>query len=365
MSSCPLNGRAGNDRQIVDGYSTQKNAGVMMAKNDWDELHRDSIIIDAVCPLLRTKKYVDWYHEGGVTVAAPTIASAEGAAATLREIARWKKTIEADPKLVQVDSVAGIEAAKRAGKLGLLFHFQGTGPIEDDADLAYAYKALGVGVIQLAYNVKNFVGDGADERTDAGLSYFGERLIKALNDARIVVDLSHTGVQTSFDAIDASSQPVVVSHGNPRALHNVRRNLPDELIKAVAETGGLVGAVGFPGFVGPSPRPTLDQFIDHIAYMIDLIGIDHIGLGIDYYNAQHPVMPDAEAIAWYKAQLEIGRWRPGTYPPPPHYYPEGIETPRTLRNLTRRLGERGFGPPDIKKILGENWLRVYRTIWGA
>jgi membrane dipeptidase len=336
-----------------------------MTKDGWDSLHRESIIIDAVCPLLRNKRHVDWYYEGGVTVATPTIASAEGVAATLRSIASWKTAIAADPKLVQVDSVAGIEAAKRDGKLGLLFHFQGTGPIEDEPELVHAYKALGVGVIQLAYNVKNFVGDGADERTDAGMSYFGERLIKALNDARIVVDCSHTGVQTSFDAIEFSSRPVIVSHGNPRALHNVRRNLPDDLIKAIAASGGVVGAVGFPGFVSASPRPTLDQFIDHIAYLADLIGIDHVGLGIDYYNAQYPVMTDAEATAWYKVQLANGRWRPGTYPPPPHYYPEGIETPRTMPNLTRRLGERGFQPADIKKILGGNWIRVYRAVWGA
>ena len=328
-----------------------------------DELHRTAIVIDAVCPLLRTKKYVDWYYEGGITVAAPTIASSEDASAALREIASWKRTIAADDRLVQVDSVAGIEAAKRHGKLGLLFHFQGTGPIEDDPDLVHAYKALGVGIIQLAYNVKNRVGDGADERTDAGLSYFGERLIKAMNDARVIVDCAHTGVQTSLDAIEASSRPVVISHGNPRAMHDVKRNLPDHLIRAAAATGGLVGVVGFPGFISASPRPTLDQFIDHIAYMVDLIGIDHVGLGIDYYNAQHPVMPDAEATIWYEAQLKDGRWRPGTYPPPPHYYPAGIETPRTFPNLTARLLERGFQPADIRKILGENWLRVYRAVW--
>jgi len=331
--------------------------------SDAETLHRDAVVIDAVCPLLRQKKYVDWYYEGGVTVAAPTVASGEGAGATLREIARWKATIAADPRLVQVDSVAGIRAAKRDGKLGLLFHFQGTGPIEDEPELVLAYKALGVGIIQLAYNVKNFVGDGADERTDAGLSYFGVRLIEAMNKARVIVDCAHTGVRTSLDAVEASSAPVVISHGNPRALHDVRRNLPDDLIRAVAKTGGLVGAVGFPAFIGPSPRPTLDQFIDHIVYLVDLIGIDHVGLGIDYYNAQYPVMTDAEATTWYQAQLQQGRWRPGTYPPPPHYYPEGIETPQTMPNLTRRLLERGFAPDDVRKVLGDNWMRVYAAVW--
>lgn len=328
------------------------------------ELHRSAIVIDAVCPLLHVKKYVDWYYEGGVTIAAPTIATSEGAAHALREIASWKAAIARDERLVQVDSAAGVEAAKRDGKLGLLLHFQGTGPIEDEPELVHAYKALGVGIIQLAYNVKNRVGDGADERTDAGISYFGERLIKAMNEARILVDCAHTGVQTSLDAIELSTRPVVISHGNPRAIHDVKRNLPDHLIKAVAATGGLVGAVGFPGFISPSPRPTLDQFIDHIAYMVDLIGIDHVGLGIDYYFAQYPVMTDEEAERCYQEQLKDGRWRPGTYPPPPHYYPQGIETPQTFPNLTARLLHRGFAPEDVRKVLGENWIRVYRAVWG-
>lgn len=330
-----------------------------------EELHRSAIVIDAVCPLLRSKQYVDWYLEGGVTVAAPTIASSEDAGTALRAIASWRAAIAADDRLVQVDSVAGIEAAKRDGKLGLLFHFQGTGPVEDETELVAVYKALGVGVMQLAYNVKNLVGDGADERTDAGLSYFGERLIKAMNEARMLVDCAHTGVQTSLDAIEISTRPVVISHGNPRALHDVKRNLPDHLARATAQTGGLVGVVGFPGFISASTRPTLDQFIDHIAYWADLLGIDHVGLGIDYYFAQHPVMSDEAAKAWYAETLKNGRWRAETYPPPPHYFPEGIETPQTMPNLTGRLLERGFQPADVRKVLGENWLRVYRDVWGA
>ncbi|GAB4179124.1 MAG: dipeptidase [Thalassobaculales bacterium] len=328
-------------------------------------LHREAIVIDAVCPLLRDKKHVDWYIEGGCTVAAPTVASMETAAVALRAIAGWKKFIAGDPRLVQVDSAAGIEAAKAAGRLGLLFHFQGTDPIEDDPDLVYAYKALGVGIIQLCYNIKNRVGDGADERTDAGLSYFGLRLIQAMNDARIIVDCSHTGVQTSLDAVEASSRPVVISHGNPRAIKDSRRNLPDHLMKAVAASGGLVGMVGFPGFVADSPRPTLDQFIDHLAYSVDLIGIDHVGLGVDYYNGQWPVMSDEQARAYYDAVVANGKWRPGTYPPPPHYYPAGIETPRTLPVLTQGLAARGFGAEDIRKVLGGNWMRVYREVWGG
>lgn len=327
-------------------------------------LHAASIVIDAVCPLLFTKTLVDWYKEGGVTVAAPTLASIEGMGPAMRSIASWKAFIRSREDLAQVRAACDVEQFKHDCKLGLLFHFQGGDPLEDDPELAHLYKELGVGIIQLCYNVRNRIGDGADERTDSGLSYFGVKVVAALNTARVIVDCAHTGVRTSLDAIELSTRPVVISHGNARGIHESPRNLPDHLIKAIGQSGGIVGIVGYPGFVGPSKRPTLDQFIDHLAYTADLIGIDHVGLGIDYYVGQWPVMDDVEAKRLYDEYVADGRWRPSTYPPPPHYYPAGIETPKTLPALTARLLERGFDAESVKKVLGLNWMRVYREVWG-
>ncbi|MEQ9811914.1 MAG: dipeptidase [Azospirillaceae bacterium] len=328
-------------------------------------LHDRAIVIDAVCPLLRTPSTIDLYIEGGLTLVAPTIASVEGARYALGQIALWKGLIAADERLVQAHTAADIEAAKEAGKTAILMHFQGADPIESDLDLVFAYKDLGVGIIQLCYNVRNHVGDGADERTDSGLSYFGVKLVRRLNEARVIVDCSHTGERTTLDAVETSAAPVVVSHGNPRALHASRRNITDEMIRAIAGSGGLVGIVGFPGFVDSTNRPSLDRFVDHIAYVADLVGIDHVGLGIDYYNGQAPIVSDEEAMNFYQAALKSGVWRPDTYPPPPHHYPAGIETPATLANLTARLLERGFGEEAALKVLGGNWMRVYRAVWGA
>lgn len=329
------------------------------------ELHRRAIIVDAVCPLLRTPSHIDLYIDGGLTLVAPTIASVESARFALGQIAKWKRLIKDDDRLIQARTSADIRAAKDTGKTAILMHFQGTDPIESDLDLIDVYRELGVGIIQLCYNVKNRVGDGADERTDAGLSHFGVELIRRFNGAGVIVDCAHTGERTTLDAIDTSHAPVVVSHGNPRGVHLSRRNVSDDVIKAVAATGGLVGIVGFPAFVDDKPRPTLDRFIDHIAYVADLAGIDHVGLGIDYYNAQAPLIPDDEAMVFYKAALKSGVWRADTYPPPPHYYPAGIETPATLENLTRRLVERGFDDDAVLKVLGANWMRVYQTVWGS
>jgi len=231
--------------------------------------------------------------------------------------------------------------------------------------LLESYHAAGLRIVQLCYNTKYFFGDGASERTDAGLSHFGVRLIKRLNTLGMLVDCSHTGQNTSMEAAEVSADPIIISHANAHAVQDNGRNVSDTLIKAVAAGGGVVGTVGFPPFLSWDSQPTLDQFIDDIAYKADLVGIDHTGIGIDYYEGQHPIEDDETATARYQNRLETGQWRAEEYPPPPYKFPVGIETPRTLERLTEQLLVRGFGEDDIRKIWGLNFMRVYRAVWGG
>ncbi len=333
---------------------------------DASRLHGEAIVIDAVCPLLATPRHLDLYRRGGLTAVAPTVGGFNGGAASaLRTIGRWLKHIREHDELVLVKRAADVARAKAEGKLGIVLHFQGTDPIEDDIDLVDAYKELGVGIIQLSYNVKNRFGDGCEERTDAGLSRQGLKLIARMNEARVIVDCSHTGYRTTMEAIEASRAPVVFSHANPRAVHGSPRNILDEQIKAVAASGGLTGMVGFPAFVSGASRPTLDAFIDHIDYVVQLVGSDHVALGIDYFDGMAPLMALDEAQRRYDGYLASDTWSAASYPPPPYHYPQGIETPEGLPNLTAGLVRRGYGEADIRKILGGNWLRVYRAVWGG
>ncbi len=329
-------------------------------------LHRDAIIIDVTCPLARSRQYVDWWREGGATAIAPTVTGMSGNAQSgLREIGGWHHYVRERDDTLIVRTAADIERAKAEGKLGLILHCQGTAIIEDELDFLDAFAAAGLRMVQLCYNRRNLIGDGAAERTDSGLSHFGLSFIKRLNDLGLVVDCAHTGPRTTFDAIEASSAPVVISHANAFAVHPNRRNVPDDLIRAIAQSGGIVGTVGFPAFLGDEARPSLDRFIDDIVYKAELTSIDNVGIGIDYYEGQHGVESDAVALARYEQRIKDGHWRREEYPPPPYYYPAGIETPRTLARLTQRLAERGFGAEDIRKVLGLNWLRVFRTVWGS
>ena len=332
---------------------------------DTERLHRDALIIDAAAPLLRNRRYTDHYIAGGVDVLVPTVCTNENASQALATIAGWHAYIPGDDRLKLVSSVAEIIEAKKTGKAAVILHAQGADLLENKVDFVDVFKALGVGIMQFTYNEKNRLGDGAGERTDAGLSVFGIKVVERCNAVGIVIDGSHTGSRTTLDAMENSSKPVVFSHANPKGVHDTARNITDEQIKACAATGGVIGAVGYPAFVSDAARPSLDQFIDHIAYVADLVGIEHVSLGIDYFEGQAGVADDERAIKEYEGRIAEGRWRRSDYPPPPYYYPEGIETPDKLGNLTTGLIKRGFSEEDIRALLGGNWMRVLKACWGA
>lgn len=333
---------------------------------DASALHKDAIFIDATCPLARLRDYADWYREGGLTAIAPTITGATGNARSgFAMIGGWHRYVRERGDALIVLKAADVETAKREGKLGLVLHCQGTAIVEDEIDLLDAYHAAGLRIVQLCYNTKNLVGDGAGERTDSGLSYFGVRLVERCNALGMIVDCSHTGERTSMDAVEVSKAPVVISHANAFAIQNNGRNVSDDLIRAIAKSGGVVGTVGFPPFLTWERQPTLDRFIDDIVYKAGLVGIDHTAIGVDYYEGQHPVEDDATAMARYRNRLATGQWRAEEYPPPPYVFPQGIETPRTLQRLTERMVSRQFSESEIRKVLGLNWMRVYRAVWGG
>ncbi|MGT2509605.1 dipeptidase [Cupriavidus basilensis] len=287
-----------------------------------------------------------------------------GTIGTLKNVGSWLRRVHGDDSLLLVRRAADIEEAKMSGKLGIILHFRGGDALENDINLVDVYKALGVGVIQITYNEKNRIGDGCEERTDAGLSKFGVAVIKRMNEKRVVVDCSHTGYRTTMDAIEHSARPVVITHTGAKALHPSPRNIANDQIKAIASSGGVIGAVAYPPLVSPARNPAMRQYIGHIRYMVDLVGPDHVGLGLDYFSGMRPYMSDAEAFTQYEGFIATGKWSAASYPPPPYIYPEGIETPDQLPNLAATLLEEGFSEEDVSKIMGGNWLRVLRAVWG-
>jgi membrane dipeptidase len=336
----------------------------MTKDSDAVRLHRAATVIDMVCPLLVREQFIDEWVKGGATCVGPTVAHDHTLVQTMDAITVWYERLRRrHDTLVHVTRVDDIRRAKNEGKLGIIFHFQNTQPLERNAELVEVYYRLGVRMMQLTYNLKNWVGDGCDELTDAGLSAFGRQVIREMNRVGMVVDLSHTGYRTTMEAMDASDATVVFSHSGAKAVHDSPRNIRDDQIKAVAAKGGVVGLNGFPAFVGKRRWPTVDDLIDHAVHIAGLVGTDHVSVGIDYYHGQWPFASAKEAAAMYTEALRSGRWRPGTYPKPPYRYAKGIEVPSKLGNLTAALLRRGFGEKDVRKIMGENLIRVFTSVW--
>ena len=327
-------------------------------------LHADSIVIDGVCPLLVLPKTLDDYKRGGLTVVTPTVGSTSGAAETLKALGAWCKLLNERDDILLVRTASDVYKAKREGKLGIVLHFQGVEPLEKHLDYIDAYKSIGVGVIQLAYNERNRIGDGCEEPGNAGLSNFGREVIQRLNQAKIIVDCSHTGHRTTMEAIEISTSPVVFSHSNAYTIFPTKRNVKDDQIKAVAATGGLVGVVGSSFWVSADIPPTIDQFLDHLDYIAQLVGPQHVALGIDYFTGQDDYMSLEKQQEMYRYFTSSGRWDPATYYAPPWPYPTGMETPDKFPNITAGLLKRGYSDSDVKGILGENWVRVYQAVWG-
>lgn len=310
--------------------------------------------LDAAGPLIQPRdlaKYLPDLRAGEVTTVLATVASIEDSRYALGVLAHWL-SIERESSLPFriARSMADIEAAHDVGDLAVVLHFQGCDPIEADVDLLDAYYALGVRVMQPTYNARNRLGDGCLERANSGLSKLGRAAIARMNELRIVVDVAHVGRQTSLEVIEASSAPVIVSHGNACGVHDSRRNLTDEQITAVAASGGVIGVCAFPGFVSAAD-PDLGKLLDHVDYVASLVGAEHVGLGMDF-------SAETEEDYGYFGYEE------DTYPRPPWIWPPGITGFADIRNIGDGLARRGYRPDQIDGIASGNFLRVFREVWG-
>ncbi len=336
--------------------------------NPAKKIHEDAMIIDNACPMAVLDQFHDHFIKGGVTAVAATVgygmANIGTFDFTMKNLGKWfDKFRNPEKNLIHVTSRDDLHKAKKEGKLGIIFHFQGTTPFENDINTVELFYRMGVRVVQLSYNDKDLVGCGCAVETDTGLTKFGGEVISEMNRLGIVIDCAHTGFKTSLDAISASQSPVIISHGNAKSVCNNDRNCEDELIRAIAKNGGVIGFNGFPGFVSKKNKPTLGDLLDHVDHMVKIAGVEHVCVGMDYFEYQAGATDDNTADVVYDFLLDSGAWNKKEYPAPPWHYPQGIEMPDTFDNLTLGLYDRGYSEDEIKGILGMNIIRIFDRVW--
>jgi membrane dipeptidase len=271
-------------------------------------------------------------------------------------IAGFRATIAAQAdRYVLAGSVADIRAAQSSGKIAIGFDLEGAMPLQELPEMVALYWDLGVRQIHFAYNRNNSVADGCHD-VARGLTALGKRMVRAVNEAGMLMDCSHTGRKCSLDIMAASSKPVIFSHANPLTLQEHGRNITDEQIKACAQTDGVVGISGVSAFLG-SAEPSAQDLARHAAYVASLVGVAHVGIGMDQ-SARQPELNDTppgnyDATYWWPATAGYQRnSAPMRYPP----YTAWAQLPEALREV-------GMTPAEADLVMGGNMLRVAERTW--
>ena len=249
-----------------------------------------------------------------------------------------------------VETVPDIDRAREESKLAITFDIEGMESLDGNVDMVSLYYDLGVRQMLFAYNLNNRAGGGCHDK-DVGLTSFGRDVIAQMNTVGMLVDCSHSAYKTTMEAMEVSSDPVIFSHSNPRALVDHGRNIVDEQIRGCAETGGVIGINGIGAFLGESIEP--ETFVDHIVYVAELVGAEHVGLGLDY--ADDDEAGDIDELF----QANIDFW------PPDQYKGSlgGFLNPKMIPRITELLLSRGFSAAEVSGILGGNFRRVAERVW--
>lgn len=283
---------------------------------------------------------------------------------TVANIAAWEYELQRSPDaFLRIGSVADIRRTKREGKVGIIIGFQDTTPIADKPERMTLFHRLGLRIVQLTYNGPNLVGDGCLVPTDGGLKPFGRDLVARMNELGILVDISHTGWETSRQAIEASRVPVAVTHSGAAALVNVPRNKPDALLKRLAEKGGVVGIYMMP-FLREQGQPMLADFVRHVTHCINVCGEDHVGIGSDNSISPLELTPAFRKTHadFVQARRKAGISAPGEDENVFNYVPD-LNTPRRMERVADALAQAGHSSTRVEKILGANWMRLLGEVW--
>ncbi|KXX58988.1 dipeptidase [Rhodococcus sp. LB1] len=322
------------------------------------------LTIDALQFSVPTRERFEEWRKGEIDAVHVTVAIWEDSTETLREIGKWQARLAENADLITLArTMDDVHQAQRTNRTAVILGFQNSSPFEADLDLVEGFHEAGVRIAQLTYNTMNAAGSGCWEDPHNGLSRtYGVNLIREMNAAGMVVDVSHSNERTCFDALDVSSKPVAITHANPidAVGENVElavRNKSLPLLTALAQQGGVVGLSMYPRIAPNGINCSLDDFCDMVEWTVENIGIDHVGFGSDFYIGQ----ADEEVLWWRQGRWSRTSMVPLTgYQPFPEWFGQSTGFPLVIDGLRGR----GFSESDLAKVAGGNWDRLFRANWG-
>ena len=306
-----------------------------------------------------TAEDLERFRSSGIDVFHPAVGIGSGPRAyeaSLQFLGSWNGFIANQEHLQRVDSFDDFRDVKERDTIGVTLGIQSSGHFRrpDDVDLFYG---LGQRVSQLTYNSQNRIAGGSTDRVDGGVSNFGASIIERMNEVGMAVDVSHSGDQTTLDAVELSEAPVLFTHSNCRALvEGHPRTKTDEAIRKMAESGGVMGITGVRNFVSNEEPTTIEDYLDHFDHVANLVGPEHLGVGSDIDLDGYDDMPEEQ----YK-ELKAGYRE--SYGFREKIDIDAVAHPKRMFDLTEGLIERGYSDKEIEGILGGNFERVLSEIW--
>jgi microsomal dipeptidase-like Zn-dependent dipeptidase len=315
-------------------------------------------------------QYANWsekvfrqMRDGGLDAVHVTIAYHEDFKEVVHNIADWNLRFQRHSDLILHGRTSDdVHRARETGRTAIFFGFQTPAPIEANIGLIEICHTLGARFMQLTYNNQSLLATGCYETEDTGITRMGKQVITEMNRVGLVVDMSHSANRSTLEAIDLSQRPIAITHANPGNWHPARRNKPDEVLKALAQSGGMLGFSLYPHHLKGASDCTLQDFCKMVRRTADLIGVDHIGIGSDLCQDQ----PDS-VVEW----MRVGRWTReidygegsadnAGFPPPPDWFKDSND----FGNIEAGLLQVGFSAQETGAIMGENWLRFFDENFG-
>jgi membrane dipeptidase len=315
-------------------------------------------------------QYANWsekifrqMRDGGVDAVHVTITYHETFRETVLVIEQWNRWFEQYPDLIfQGRTADDVRRARETGRTAIFFGSQNPSCIEDDIGLVEVMHTLGLRFMQLTYNNQSLLASGCYEDNDTGLTRMGRQVVSEMNRVGLVVDMSHSGERSTFEAIEHSTRPITISHANPASWHKALRNKSDDLLRALGQSGGFLGLSAYPHHLKDGSKCTLQSWCDMAALAIDLVGSQN-GIGTDLCQDQ----PDS-IVEW----MRVGRWTKAIdygegsaanagFPAMPNWFHDN----RDLAGIREGLLASGLDLATIDGVMGDNWHAFFDKSFGA
>ena len=313
------------------------------------------LTIDSLICSRMDREAIDMTRRGGIDCVTVTCGFWEDATESMDSIVRWRELLEENADIATlVQTPNDIETARQSGRLAVVLGFQNSSFLQGRLGYVELFKLMDVHVAQLTYNIQNDIGGSCYDPHDSGLTRFGAEVVEEMNRVGMIIDCSHVGDRTTLDAIEASRQPIAITHANPRSLIDHPRNKSDAVLQALRETNGMLGVTMYHN-ITRGYHETVDEWARMVARTVELVGIDCVGVGTDTNTHGSP-----EYLRWMRSgrwsrRAQTGATVASAGPLAPSWY----RSPEDHTNIEEALRRTGFDESSTAKVLGRNWLDFY------